>query len=146
MTKIPLKIKKQILLDPFYTVCARAGRHGHECSGRITWEHAVIYGGKQVQEVWAIIPLCEKGHSVDHWQDGGDLNKEINEWIALNRATDLELKGASKAVNYIHRRYYLNQKYGRYVVYNPVDRVGISGGEAVGINYGTPRETTLSLF
>lgn len=146
MTQIPLKIKKKILADKFYTRCAREGFHGHECAGRITWEHAIIYAGKQVQEVWAIIPLCEKAHAVDHYQDGGDMNKEINEWVAFNRATDLELKGASKAINYMHRRYFLNQKYGVYtrkVVDNPVDKVGINCEETVEINYGLLQQQDL---
>lgn len=133
MTKIPLKIKKEILADTFYCRCARAGLGGHECDGRITWEHTLIYGGKQIQKKWAIIPLCAKAHSVDHWQDGGDLDKEINEWIAISRASDLELMEVSKGINYIHRRYYLNQKYG---VYKPVYNLGKPCGEAVGIQYG----------
>ena len=42
------------------------------------------------------------------------LNKEINVWIALNRATDEELKKYSKAIDYIRMREVLNKKYGVY--------------------------------
>lgn len=105
---------KTMLDDPYYKVCARAGLHGHICDGRITFEHVLIYAGRQVQEYWAIIPLCECGHSVDHYQDMGDLNKSINVWIALNRATDDELRKYSKAVNYIQLRATLNLQYGVY--------------------------------
>ncbi len=83
MSKIPKALLKQILLNPFYKTCARENEH---CDGRITFEHAFIHAGKQVQEMWAIIPLCTYHHAVDMHQDGGDLNKEINQLIALRRA------------------------------------------------------------
>ncbi len=114
MKAIPKKLKEQILNDPEYLVCAKYGYLGHVCHGRITLEHAVIYAHNQVQERWAIIPLCAYGHSVDYHQDGGDLNKEINLWIALNRATDDELFAVSKAIDYKRERTRLNQKYGTY--------------------------------
>ena len=62
--------------DPYYKVCARDGA---DCSGRVTWEHAFIYAGKQINEKWAIIPLC--------WYHylGAGMNKRINEAIALSR-------------------------------------------------------------
>lgn len=97
--------------DPFYKICARRCDGG--CSGRITWEHAIIYAGRQLNEKWAIIPLCEYHHSIDSYQDGGDLQKEKNVWIALNRANDDELRAVSKAVNYLVLRERLNEKYGR---------------------------------
>jgi len=89
--------------DPYYRKCARMNDGG--CDGRITWEHAIIYAGKQFNEKWAIIPLCV----YHHLEDG--LDKEINQMIALNRATDEELHEISKAVHYIHLREYLNDKY-----------------------------------
>jgi hypothetical protein len=48
--------------------------------GRITWEHALIHAGKQVQEKFAVIPLCEFHHS------GEGMVKKVNEVIALGRA------------------------------------------------------------
>jgi len=42
---------------------------------------------------------------------GTGLKKEINIWIALNRAELKELKRISKARNYIQYREYLNKKY-----------------------------------
>ena len=86
-------------------------------------EHTLIYGGRQVDTAWAIIPLCSKAHAVNHFQDGGDLDKEINLWIALNRATDEELLAVSKATPYMRERARLNRKYGFYTppAYNPYD-------------------------
>lgn len=109
---IPLKLRKQLADDPEYRLCSLC-KHG-ECGGRITWEHAIIYAGKKVQERWAIIPLCEKHHAVNSYQDAGTMNKEMNIWVALNRASDEELTRFSKATNYQAKRDYLNSKYGKF--------------------------------
>lgn len=108
MRTIPQKLKKEILSDPYYRNCAR---EGGDCDGRITWEHAIIYAGRQLNEKWAIIPLCTFHHAVDRHQDGGDLNKEFNVLIALNRATEAELLSVGKVVNYVRMRSMLNLKY-----------------------------------
>lgn len=126
MGHIPPKLKKEILADPFYRQCARKGLQGHECEGRITFEHAIIFAGSQVQKKWAIIPLCAKAHSVDEFQDGGDLHKGINRWIAFNRATDGELLEISKATDYFLERTRLNKVHGPY---------GPSVDQGVGIRY-----------
>lgn len=112
MRKIATKLKNEILSDPTYTVCARRDDPNHQCEGRITWEHAIIYAGKQLNEKWAIVPLCAKAHSVDQFQDGGDLDKDKNVWIALNRATDAELMAVSKVINYKRMRDTMNGYFG----------------------------------
>lgn len=109
MRPVSPKVRAQLLLEP--DICARINDGG--CGGRITWEHALTHAGKQIDAVWAIIKLCERHHSVNSFQDGGDLNKEKNVWIALNRATDSELKSISKAIDYIGLRDRLNKKYGK---------------------------------
>jgi hypothetical protein len=110
MRPIPPTHKKVIDSDPFFKKCARCIDGG--CAGRITIEHALIYGGRQIAELWAYVPLCEYHHAVNKFQDGGDLQKEKNVWVALNRATDAELLAYSKAINYLRERERLNQKYG----------------------------------
>ncbi len=95
--------------DPYYGQCCRSATG--ECNGRITWEHAIIYAGRQLNEKWAIIPLCAYHHSVDQHQDGDGLNKELNIAIALNRATNAELFAISKATDYMRMRSNLNLKY-----------------------------------
>lgn len=112
MGKIPKKIKDQLLADPRRKFCALTGYH--ECSGRITFEHAIIYGGRQLQRAWAIVSVCAKGHEVDNWQDAHTMDKNMNIWVALNQATDAELAEVSKAVDYKRRREYLNEIYGEY--------------------------------
>lgn len=115
MRKITKKVKLLITSDPLSSVCAFSGDPMHVCGGRITWEHVLTYGGKQINEKWAIIQICAKSHAVDGFQDSGAMNKEKNTWVALNRATDLELHLVSKAINYIQLRGRLNKKYGPYV-------------------------------
>lgn len=91
-------------------VCAR--RDEGNCQGRLTKEHVIIYAGKQLQEDWAILDICEYHHAVNTYQDSGDLNKEKHEWLALNRATPAQLQVISKLINYEEKRKYLNKKYG----------------------------------
>lgn len=109
MRKISDRVRKIINEDRYYTICARWRDGG--CKGRITMEHALIYAGRQIDEAWAIVPLCAYHHAVDEYQDGGDLKKEINVMLALNRATDDELLKYSKAIDYIALRKKLNEKY-----------------------------------
>lgn len=82
MRKIPEELKQEILADPYYKVCCR---RNEECSGRITWEHSFTYKNRQINEKWAIIPLCIFHHL------GAGLNKRINERIAVARATPEDL-------------------------------------------------------
>lgn len=81
---MPPALRKELSDDPYYRTCARKG---DDCQGRITWEHALTYAGRQIQERFAIIPLCAFHHSVDQFQDGRGINKRINVEIALSRAT-----------------------------------------------------------
>lgn len=48
-------------------------------------EHAFIYAAKQINELWAIIPLCWYHHL------GEGLDKQQNQAIALRRATEHDL-------------------------------------------------------
>ena len=110
MRPISSKNKAIIDSDPYYKVCAR--HLDGSCDGRITIEHALIFRGKQIDELWNFVPLCEYHHAVGKYQDGGNLIKEINVWIALNRATVDELREVSKVVPYINMRERLNKLYG----------------------------------
>ncbi len=82
MRKIPIELREEMSQDPYYKKCARLG---NDCRGRITWEHAWIYAGKQVNEKWAIIPLCEYHHLYE------GLDKKENHRISLARATQADL-------------------------------------------------------
>lgn len=89
MNAIPPKLRAELEEDPYYHTCARANG---DCRGRITWEHALYYVGRQIQARFAIIPLCARHHGVDDWQDRGLLDKRTNERIAMERATDEDRK------------------------------------------------------
>lgn len=113
MNNIPQRLRKEMAADPYYEKCARKELlDDHNCeacplTGKlIEWEHVFYWAGRQLQEKWAIIPICYLVHR------GGMLDKTINEWIALNRATEEELKAISKSVDYLHKKKYLNEKYG----------------------------------
>ena len=110
MRSISPRVKAILDQEPDLCALKRFG----DCGGRITREHAVIFGGRQVDEAWAIIKICARHHSVDEYQDCGLLDKEKNLWVAVNRATDEELRAVSKATDYIYQRKRLNEKYGTY--------------------------------
>lgn len=98
---IPANLLNKILADPYYKKCSRLG---NDCSGRITLEHAFIYKN-QIQEMWAIIPLCWHHHL------GKGLDKELNHYIALSRAdiSDLEKRMPKKPWRQMYN--YLKTKY-----------------------------------
>lgn len=114
MNNIPKKLKKVIISESRQKVCVMYGQEGHLCDGRITFDHAIIFGGKQLQEDWAILPLCAKGHGVDEFQGHANVAKEKRTWIALNRAPGNRLMEISKAMDYVAYRERLNKKYGPY--------------------------------
>ena len=107
MRKIPESVKRILQAEP--NICAL--RDYPPCGGRITWEHAIIYAGRQLNEPWAIIKICECHHAVNTYQDGGNFNKELNILTALNRATEEELLAISKGTDYLALRDRLNKKY-----------------------------------
>jgi hypothetical protein len=113
---MPVTVREDIGSDLEYSRCGIQGLLGHTCAGRVTREHAIIHAGKKVQEKWAIVPLCASGHGVDFFQDAGtEVAKEVRVWMAVNRATDEELRKVSKVVSYFRERDRLNAKYGVYV-------------------------------
>jgi len=82
MKSIPLPLRKKLAEEKRMKRCERSNS---ECKGRITWEHCWTYAGRQIQEPWAIISLCEYHHL------GNGLDKRINKYISLLYATDQEL-------------------------------------------------------
>jgi len=88
MRPISTKHKEIINSDPYYKVCARKN---DDCGGRRTIEHSLIYAGKQIAELWNYIPLCERHHGLGQFSDCKFLRKDINEKLALQRATREEI-------------------------------------------------------
>lgn len=113
MRGISQKNIKQIEQDEFYTKCARYECYkDHECQGRITREHALIYASRQVDEVFAIVPICAFAHGVDEFQDCGILDKEKNQHIALSRATEKDFAKYYKS-DWKKKLEYFNSKFGK---------------------------------
>ena len=109
MRPLSPETKKELLADPLIKVCCLKD---DTCKGVITFHHAIIYRGRQLDEAWSILSLCEWHHSVGKYQDNGIFNQEKAERIALNRASLKRLMELSKAINYHQRKVYLNRKYG----------------------------------
>ena len=109
MRPISSKFRKIIDEDPFYRRCALADE---KCDGRITIEHAFIYAGRQIDEMWNFVPLCEWHHSVGKWLGCGGLDKSRNEWIALNLAPPRAFKAYPKRDFETLKAHY-NKKYGK---------------------------------
>lgn len=114
MNHIPTRLRKDLLARSEYRGCMLRAHKDHVCGGRITLEHALIYAGKQIQARFAIVAVCARGHEVDEYQDAGTMDKRLNIWVALNRATDHELALISKAFDWKHERDRLNRIYGPY--------------------------------
>ncbi len=115
MIPIPPKLRADMAKDPYYRRCARQDMfHDHECQERpldgqlIEWEHAFVIAGERLQERWNIIPICWWGHS------GPGLNKDINKYIAVCRATLPDLIKHPR-VNWWQDFTYLHGKYGHLV-------------------------------
>lgn len=116
MNNIPAKLRRQLSVDPEYSRSAPCMLRGyHVCGGRNTWEHALIFAGRQIQERFAIINVCAAAQEVYEFQDAHTMDKERNRWVALNRATEEELSRYSRAINYFHERDRLNEKFGPYL-------------------------------
>lgn len=106
---IPAKLRKQLEKDPYYKRCALTGFTAF----KIEWHHAIIVGGSQVQEVWAIVPLWWRKHSP--YGDPDSVHncketRELVELIALKRATKKDFQKYKKA-NLEQRYKYLIKKY-----------------------------------
>ena len=104
MRKIPPELREEMANDKFYSKCCITGKTNE----KIDWHHNLIFGGKQVNEKFCILPLAKSVHDriVEY--------KEKCDWIMWNRATDEEIERYSKANNYKFERDRLNKIYGLY--------------------------------
>lgn len=111
MYKIPEKLRRELSSDPYYRKCCLTG----ESRGKIDWHHAMMYGGKQINKRWNILPILSRKHLPSGDTDSVHNCKETREkaeLIALLRATKEELNKYSKA-NFAQRLKYLSEKYGK---------------------------------
>ncbi len=105
MRPIPSKIRKQLADDHFMRKCIYK-----DCPNQPEWEHAFIYSGKQVNETWAIVPVCTYHHRLQ------GLDKQYNQFIALERVSKAkrfdELKLKYPRFNWEQTYNYLKHIYG----------------------------------
>jgi len=102
---IPKPLLQEILADKYYKKCCLTGT----TLGKIDLHHNLIFGGRQVQEKFAILPV----HNDIHQYHQG-ITKEVKEklnWVMVNRMSEYELNYYSKAVNYNQVKLELNKKY-----------------------------------
>lgn len=104
MRHVSPEVSELILHDPFYTKCCLCGWP------KVQWHHNLIFGGRQVDAAFAILPVCPKCHET---ADQKEVKAKLD-WIMLNRATDEELEYYSKVRNLKAERLYLNQIYGTF--------------------------------
>lgn len=112
MNNVPQKLRRKWQEEDWRgetRECARSSEGN--CAGRLTKEHAIIYAGRQLQEEWSILDMCEFHHGVNNFQDRGNLNKEKHIWLALTRAPEDRLLALSKAVDLVSLRNRLSKKY-----------------------------------
>ena len=113
MRKIKKKLRTRISEDPQMRVCIywNDNAPNHDCDGRIEWEHAFIYAGKQINEEWAIVGCCTAHNRSDR------MVKEYNQFIALQKAKKLgcweEILRKYPRTNWNQLFYYLTRKYGK---------------------------------
>lgn len=108
MRPIPLKIRNEMARDPFMLRCIYKGTDGGiDCQGKVEWEHSFLYAGKQINEAWAIVPVCTYHHR------GRGLNKEFNQYRAIIRADIDDLCERMPKKDWRQIFNYLKEKYGK---------------------------------
>ena len=111
MRPIPLKLREQLASTGEMKLCIY---NNADCKGRVEWEHAWDYGGKQIQEAWAIIPCCTYHHR------GAGLDKDFNHFMSLLKARELASSGVDVFYKYPKKNWpqlwqFLSKKYETYL-------------------------------
>ena len=104
---IPTKLNNQMNDDPFYRKCCMADKN---CDGKIERHHNLIYGGKQQNYLFCILPACANYHH--KFEKRQDIRDKLD-WIMLNR-TNLEFliktfprRNWLQLLNYLYKKYEL---------------------------------------
>lgn len=105
MRAIPQAHKKIINTDPYYKKSCLSGKLG-TYENRIVIHHPWLYGGKQINELWAYMPLTNDEHE--------NLDRETKdkiEWLSLQRADIKELFTKYSKYPWEQRYNYLSKKF-----------------------------------
>ena len=111
MRAIPIKIRLKLAQDPEMGHCVyeNSDAPNNNCNGRIEFEHAFIYSGRQISEEWAIIACCTAHNR------SSAMVKDYNQYRGLLKAKRLGVWYQIKAkypkfdwdqlFNYLHKKY-----------------------------------------
>lgn len=105
---IPKRLRELLANDQFYKKCCLTGKTNE----KIDWHHNFNFAGKNLNEKWCILPVCNSIHQY-HQGITSKVKEKLN-WIMYNRANNQTLKRYSKAKDLIKEKERLNKKYGDY--------------------------------
>jgi protein involved in ribonucleotide reduction len=57
MRPIPIKLRQRLANRTDMNTCCAC-----KAGGKMEWNHVWIYAGKQINEIWSIVPLCTYCH------------------------------------------------------------------------------------
>ena len=112
MPYIGIDLLKKMTSDEWYSRCCITGERP------VQLHHAINFGSRSINEPFAIVPLSKKVHDMVTPHNPA-YDKEMEEkvmLIALNRATDAEIRSISKVYNYFNLRQRLQEKYRDFAV------------------------------
>ena len=101
MRAISLDTLRELNKDGFMLACCLCG------GTPVQWHHNMIFGNRQSDEPFTILPLCRGCHEKADQRDV----KDKFDWIMCNHATDEMLKPFSKVINWVERKRLLNIKF-----------------------------------
>ena len=104
----PSKILEQLKGDPFMYFCIHTlfQKDSHLCRGKVEWHHALIFSGRQIQEAWAIVPLCQYHHKQP--------NKDFARHLAFCRAEHMGID-LTKLTDFNHWKHEIKRLKSLYV-------------------------------
>jgi len=103
MRPIPKKLKDQLANDPWMKKCVVCR------STPVTWNHAIIYSGRQLNTWYALVPLCANCHMGNSMKPKPDV-QDYCEWLAILRGGK-ELDNDCPKWNWRQRKKYLDSKF-----------------------------------
>ena len=88
MNHMPMRLRAELERDPFMSLCIH--RHYNykviACSGGVPeWHHVWRYAGRQIQERFAVVPVCCELHRNEQ------RDRDFIRWVSLNKASEEEL-------------------------------------------------------
>lgn len=88
MRPIPQPLRDKLELQRRMKMCAVFALGYGFCEGRIEWDHVWIYAGRQINEEWAIVGVCNRHHRA---KEGNILLKGSIQRASLRLATEGDL-------------------------------------------------------